>query len=93
MTLVFLTLKKLKQKVAKVQFFNTYICINVLHFCAYISKKCICIYIEIEKVDVFRKVLNKQFNERLKAISIINNIYTYIYIYQKSSQSAGKSAQ
>ena len=28
-------------------------------------------YIEIEKVDVFRKVLNKQFTERLKAISII----------------------
>ena len=29
------------------------------------------IYIlEIEKVDVFRKVLNKQFIERLRAISI-----------------------
>ena len=27
---------------------------------------------EIEKVDVFRKVLNKQFIERLKTISIIN---------------------
>ena len=30
------------------------------------------IYIEIEKVEVFRKVLNKQFIERLRAISIIN---------------------
>ena len=30
------------------------------------------IYIEIEKVDVFRKVLNKQFIERLRAIFIIN---------------------
>ena len=29
-------------------------------------------YMEIEKVDVFRKVLNKQFIERLRAISIIN---------------------
>ena len=28
--------------------------------------------LEIEKVDVFRKVLNKQFIERLRAISIIN---------------------
>ena len=30
------------------------------------------IHIESEKVDVFRKVLNKQFIERLKAIFIIN---------------------
>ena len=30
------------------------------------------VYIEIEKVDVFCKVLNKQFIERLRAISIIN---------------------
>ena len=30
------------------------------------------IYIEIEKVDVFRKVLNKQFIERLRALFIIN---------------------
>ena len=30
------------------------------------------ICIEIEKVDVFRKVLNKQFIERLRAIFIIN---------------------
>ena len=30
------------------------------------------IYIEIEKVDVFRKVLNKQFIERLRTVSIIN---------------------
>ena len=30
------------------------------------------IFTEIEKVDVFRKVLNKQFIERLRAISIIN---------------------
>ena len=30
------------------------------------------IYIEIEKVDVFCKVFNKQFIERLRAISIIN---------------------
>ena len=29
------------------------------------------IYIEIEKVDVFCKVLNKQFIERLRAICII----------------------
>ena len=29
-------------------------------------------YLDIEKVDVFRKVLNKQFIERLGAISIIN---------------------
>ena len=29
-------------------------------------------YIEIEKVDVFRKVLNKQFIERLRALFIIN---------------------
>ena len=29
-------------------------------------------YVEIEKFDVFRKVLNKQFIERLRAISIIN---------------------
>ena len=28
--------------------------------------------LEIEKVDVFRKVLNKQFIERLRAICIIN---------------------
>ena len=30
------------------------------------------VYIEIEKADVFHKVLNKQFIERLKAIFIIN---------------------
>ena len=30
------------------------------------------IFIEIEKVDMFRKVLNKQFIERLRAIFIIN---------------------
>ena len=30
------------------------------------------INIEIEKVEVFRKVLKKQFIERLRAISIIN---------------------
>ena len=29
-------------------------------------------FLEIEKVDVFRKVLNKQFIERLRAIFIIN---------------------
>ena len=32
----------------------------------------IIIELEIEKVDVFRKVLNKQFIERLRAIFIIN---------------------
>ena len=36
------------------------------------KKKYIYIYREIEKVDVFRKVLNKQFIERLRAIFIIN---------------------
>ena len=30
------------------------------------------IHIEIEKVDVFRKVLNKQFIDRLRAIFITN---------------------
>ena len=30
------------------------------------------VYVEIEKVDVFRKVFNKQFIERLRAISVIN---------------------
>ena len=29
-------------------------------------------YLEIKKVNVFRKVLNKQFIERLRAISILN---------------------
>ena len=40
--------------------------------CYQASKFCATIYIEIEKVDVFRKVLNKQFIERLRAIFIIN---------------------
>ena len=30
------------------------------------------VYVEIEKVDVFRKMFNKQFIERLRAISVIN---------------------
>ena len=37
-----------------------------------LALKTYCAYIEIEKVDVFCKVLNKQFIERLRAISIIN---------------------
>ena len=32
----------------------------------------LCIYTEIEEVDVFRKVLHKQFIERLRAIFNIN---------------------
>ena len=35
---------------------------------------------EIEKVDVFRKVLNKQFVERLRAIFIINKFLFIVYI-------------
>ena len=45
---------------------------NTPTFSISISKKYIYINIEIGKVDVFRKVLNKQFIERLRAISIIN---------------------
>ena len=40
--------------------------------CSLAYIKYIGLYIEIEKVDMFRKVLNKQFIERLRAISIIN---------------------
>ena len=36
------------------------------------SHENIYIHSEIEKVDVFRKVLNKQFIERLRALFIIN---------------------
>ena len=39
----------------------------------------ILIYIEIEKVDVFRKVLNKQLIERLRAIFIKQNTITHPY--------------
>ena len=40
------------------------------------------IHIKIEKVDMFRKVLNKQFIEKLRAIFIINKFVHNKYIYK-----------
>ena len=40
--------------------------------------KPLCIYLKIKKVGVFRKVLNKQFIEKLRAIFIINKTQLHI---------------
>ena len=43
------------------------------------------VYIGIEKIGVFPKVLNKQFSKRLRAIYIYIYIYIYISVYEVES--------